>query len=205
MNQLPTYSKLIVNHYTNKPLLTVTTIVHMTIYFIYHLPSEHMCPDICIPLHGALAGIYLMRLQSIWARIYALPFTACQLGNIMCLQSVWAGIFYALPFTVGWPGNITCLQSAWAGIYPLPFTAGRPGYIHSPSQRAGREISCAFRAHGPGYIHSPSQQAGREISCAFRVYGPGYITPLHCGPAKKYHMPQALQGPERMGQAVFLR
>ena len=151
MNQLPTYSKLIVNHYTNKPLLTVTTIVHMTIYFIYHPPSEHMGRDISTPLHSASARIYLMCLQSVWARIYPLPFTAGQPGNIMCLQSAWAGIYplpftagrpgnimclqsvlagiYPLLFTAGWPGNITCLQSAWAGIYPLPFTAGRLGNI----------------------------------------------------------------------------
>ena len=50
--------KLIVNHYTNKPLLIVTTIVHMTIYFIYHPPSECMGQDISTPLHSGPAGKY---------------------------------------------------------------------------------------------------------------------------------------------------
>ena len=136
MNQLPTYSKLIVNHYTNKPLLTVTTIVHMTIYFIYHPPSERMGRDISTPLHSASARIYLM-----------------------CLQSVWAGI-YPLPFTVGQPGNITCLQSAWARIYPL----GPAGKYHVPSECMGRDISTPLHSRPAGKYHVPSECMGRDIS-----------------------------------------
>ena len=156
MNQLPTYSKLIVNHHTNKPLLT--TIVHMAIYLIYHLPSECMGRDISTPLHSTSARIYLMCLQSVWARIYPLPFTAGRPGNIMCLQSA-CGRIYPLPFTAGRLGNIMCLQSAWAGIYPLPFTAGQPG-----------NIMClqSTWAGNPGIYHSPSLRTSQEISHASR-------------------------------------
>ena len=147
MNQLPTYSKLIVNHYTNKPLLTVTTIVH-TYDYIFYISSAF--------------------------RAYG-------------------------------PGYIHS-PSQWAGReISSAFRAHGPGYIHSPSQWASWEISHAFRAHGPGYIHSPSQRAGREISRALRAHGLGYITPLHRGPAKKYHMPLGtrVHGPSSVSQVIY--
>ena len=118
MNQLPPYSKLIVNHYTNKLLLTVTTIVHMTMYFIYHPPSECMGWDIYTPLHSTSARIYLM-----------------------CLQSIWAGI-YPLPFTAGRPGNITCLQSAWAGIYHSPSPRASQEISHASRDQSAWAKQC---------------------------------------------------------------
>ena len=133
----------------------------MTIYFIYHPPSECMGRDICTPLHSASARIYLMHLQNVWAWIYALPFTAGRPGNITCLQSIWARI-YPLPFTVGQPGNIMCLQSAWAGIYPLPFTAGRPGNV-TCLQSAWAGISTPLHSGLAGKYHMPSERMGQDI------------------------------------------
>ena len=142
MNQLPTYSKLIVNHYTNKPLLTVTTIVHMTIYFIYHLPSECMGRDISTPLHSASARIYLMCLQSVWAGIYPLPFTALRPGYISCAFRAYG------------PGYIHSPSQRAGREISCAFRAHGPGYITPLHRRPAKKyhMPLGTRAHGPSSV-----------------------------------------------------
>ena len=151
MNQLPTYSKLIVNHYTNKPLLTVTTIVHMTIYFIYHPPSEHMGRDISTPLHSTSARIYLMCLQNVWAWIYALPFTALWPGYISCAFRMYGPRYMHSPS-----------QHLGQDISHVPsermsrdYDSGPAGKYHVPSERMGQDICTPLHSGPAGKYHMP--------------------------------------------------
>ena len=110
--------KLIVNHYTNKPLLIVTTIVHMTIYFIYHPPSEHLGQDICTPLHS----------------------TSARPGYISC-ASERMGWDICTPLHSGPAGKYHVPSEHMGWDISTPLHSGPARKYHMPSEHMGWDIS----------------------------------------------------------------
>ena len=141
LNQLPTYSKLIVNHYTNKPLSTVTTIVHMTIYFIYHPPSEHMGRDISTPLHSRPA------------RKYHVPSEHMGWDISTPLHSGPARKYHMPSECMGWDIS-TPLHSGPAGKYHVPSECmGQDICTPLPSRPARKyHMPLGTRVHGPSSV-----------------------------------------------------
>src|SRR6266481_4270474 len=96
---------------------------------VYHMPSEQVSQEISIPLHSGSAEIYHM--PSEWV-IYPPPFTAGQLGYIICLQNGSAGIYHLPSEWVSWDIST-----------PLHSNSRLAQIYHMPSERVGQDISHA--------------------------------------------------------------